>query len=408
MNSSSNSSVITPVKRKRGRPKKVVSEVPSDQVRSRSLSDSTVGEPPNTAKPPKQSKKKKTSVVPFPVALLNPNSTGCLNFNYEGNASIRTNVIGNAMSKLSLVYENKMDFGYRICIKSFEELRPEFSMTATVANIFFMHVLFLADAMHTSHGKVSVFPVTIHTSEKHLKSKTQGFPCLAVHIGQFQALMCYVYPACSAIPIDCETLMNHIHYQCKYNKEDDCASLYSLSGIDSYSSKKRNSTNGFVLIPAHYIDVMKHFFVLNLKTRDLGDVLNNVYRGQTFLPNNFFSPANFLQWKGEARPINVKSMLFSKTSQTKLRQFNGQIQFGKSGIRWQIADKQSINYSEISFAYGVECWIEQLRILNTAYFFFTDISCSTPCHQVGLLCMDRNSTPPSSRIICISNGILID
>jgi hypothetical protein len=53
---------------------------------------------------------------------------------------------------------------------------------------------------------------------------------------------------------------------------------------------------------------------------------------------------------------------------------------------------EMVQYDNLSLAYGVRCWDDQLRFLNTAYTFFTDqpVSRDCPRHMHGLFVLDDN------------------
>ena len=412
-----------PPKKKRGRPKgKTNAKRPiSNEDRENAVAFAALnpGVPnPFLGNPMKKAKIEKDpnvfrSFATYPKYLMDPEVVRCLDFMNEGTPEIRQAILSAAESKLNQVLSGATVFGEPVLIKSFKPIRPPFTMVASPQNLFLWHVLLGRGVMTTRHGMVSVFPVTVYNSEKNFQKRQQGFPCLVVHIGHIKTLMWRIFSCCRNMPISNETLSNQWHYQMEYDVNDD-APLIALSGFDAYHIESHKQQGGFMLFSAEYVDVMKHFFVTPTRClRDIGTILSLVYRHIPELAGKFTDEFRSL-WLGEEREPNVRYMLGDPTkthafSMSRARSLSGVVGFGRTGKRWSLPlfTNESSEYGVNSFAYGVQCWDYQLRLLNSAYVYFTGESIPICQHQWGLLELDP-ITPVQGRSECIEIGLLND
>jgi hypothetical protein len=305
-------------------------------------------------------------------------------------------VIDQAEGKLAAVRSGQVTFGAPMVLQDFEEVFPPYSLMATVINLFFMNVLFSGNVMETKDGKVSVFPVTVFKSDTLKNTGQTGFPCLAIHISHFKTLIWRIYSVTRRL-INSDNLWQNLSaYSCRYNSLRD-EPLITLSGMDPYNATQKKKLPSFLLLPAHWVDVMKHFFIHRGSTlRDIGDIFRQVYRNIPALQGKFDNVFRCI-WLGEVRSANVMNMIKHPSadhvfSMTRLRAVNGQVNIGRNGMRWVLQDiTLPATYNEESFAYGLETWNQQLAMLNTAYAFFTGekMSATKPFHQHGLLVADH-------------------
>lgn len=412
-----------PPKKKRGRPKGKTNAKRhiSNEDRENAVAFAALnpGVPnPFLGNPVKKAKIEKDpnvfrSFATYPKYLMDPEVVRCLDFMNEGTPEIRQAILSAAESKLNQVLSGATVFGERVLIKSFKPIRPPFTMVASPQNLFLWHVLLGRGVMTTRHGMVSVFPVTVYNSEKNFQKHQQGFPCLVVHIGHIKTLMWRIFSCCRNMPISNETLSNQCHYQMEYDVNDD-APLITLSGFDAYHIESHKQLGGFLLFSAEYVDVMKHFFVTPTRClRDIGTILSLVYRHIPELTGKFTDEFRCL-WLGEEREPNVRYMLGDPTtthafSMSRARSLSGIVGFGRTGKRWSLPllTNEPSEYRTNSFAYGVQCWDYQLRLLNSAYVYFTGESIPMCQHQWGLLELDP-ITPVQGRSECIEAGLLND
>ncbi len=349
----------------------------------------------------------------YPRSLLDPMSTGVLDFKDQGDPVQIQAIIQAAQTKLAAVKAGTMEFGARVLIRSFKPYEPKnFRMAATLPNTFFMNILCTDNVAYTQHGKVSVFPVTVHTSKDSLDKKLDGFPGLAVHVAHFKTLSWMVYSRCRITPISNETLMGHVTYRCEFNADED-EPLIALSGFEMYKTPKQKQEGGFIIIPAHFIDVMKYLFVKPpfYVLRDIADVWRNVYA--TSHPNfvEKLIPENRAIWLGVERDVLVSYMITTPEkkhnySMARVRALNGQVRLGTSGLAWKLPPATTfVEYHNLSFAYGVQCWAEQVHLFNTAYTFFTGVKLEKLTHQAGLFALDHAAGGVLGRAECIARGI---
>jgi hypothetical protein len=350
----------------------------------------------------------------YPSYLSDPTFVGQLSF-YGGPRDFVEQTIHAAEFKLFQVKNGDMKFGTPVVVPSFQAAYPDYTMAATISNLFFMNVLFSANVMETRDGKVSVFPVTVFTTEEAKKSGKGGFPCMVVHAAHFKTLIWRVYSATRKLVGNSVLTTQLAPYLCKYDSFLDEV-FVTLSGFDVYNHNHQKPESGFMLLPAHWLDVMKHFFVEDGSTlRDIGVIFRQVYANIALLEGKFDDTFRCI-WLGEERSANVMSMIKLPSldhtfGMARLRAVDGKVRIGRNGMLWNLDKAGKKNelsqYNNESFAYGVQCWNTQLASLNTAYTFFTDQMVYEVSHQSGLLVLDTE-TPVLLREACLRRGICND
>lgn len=354
-----------------------------------------------------------------PEFLSDPTQMGYL---YAGNLPNAEYLIELAEEKLTQVMEGRLPFGRNVVIGSFQARdQVEYSVCATMNSLFIMHTLFCQDVMFTRHGKVSVFPVTVYTSLNQLENRENGFPCIAIHREHFKTLVWRRFSASRFADVCSPKFLDIFqHVVCLFDPNEDSA-LVTVSGFESYNSAKQKKEKGFILIPAHWIDVMKHFFIDQdtHASLDISFLFREIYSDIPSLcreSQSIFQDQYRAAFLGEERSANIMDMI--KTSH--LAHTNGMarcramvsegLNIGKNGCRWNLPESKKNElavYDTLSAVYGVECWDNLLLVYNTAYTFFTGNPVLYPHHMFGLLHLD-DETKVKNRSICRKLGILND
>ena len=351
----------------------------------------------------------------YPDVLSSPAAVGVLDIDQCQPAFV-SKIKQFAQSQLNKVATGALDFGRNVVISSFQAYRPEYKLAATLPNLFFMHILCSSNVMETRHGKVSVFPVTVYTNKTGLQQKQGGFPCLVIHRAHFKTLMWRIYSTLRKL-VGNHTLTEHIsQLACPYDlDQDDC--LNTVTGFEPYTTLRQKTDGGYLLLPAHWMLVMKSFFVGgHQELRDIGEIFRSVYHRLPGMEGKFdeeFRPI----WLGDERSANVSYMVKAPEQahtfgMARCRAVDGQVRVGRNGVHWRLPKMGSTktglaDYDTLSFAYGVQCWVEQLECLNTCYTFFTGQIVMQPTHQMGLFVLDTLK-PVKDRRLCLVDGILND
>jgi hypothetical protein len=320
--------------------------------------------------------------------------------------------IAAAEEKLQQVLKGEIPFGRNIFLPTFEPKLPAYEIHATLPNLFFLNVLFSNQVIETSKGKVSVFPVTIFNNQQNFQTRKNGFPCLMFHTGHMKTLMWRIYSVCRQL-FKNGTFEEHLEQVvCSFSPRYNPV-LNAITGFEPYD----RLTDSYIFIPAHWLDAMKSLFIdpQTFKAVDIGELLRSTYKDMS----HKFSEDFRCLWLGEERNSNVSAMLGDPTakhvfSMTRCRAVNNQVCIdGNPLFRWKLADcgRSSQPYDEFSFAYGVQCWKEQLQFLNTTVCFFNEQAqpkeTYQEAHQVSLFHYDTN-TPIKTRQQSLSAGILDD
>ena len=399
---------MPPVRVRRGRPKGSKRKRPSspDPLQNSSPSVEPSDDSSPSIEPPRSKKRKLASHIHrkrrlYPPCLLDLESVPILKSTNPGHIAL-------AETKLQEVTSGKRLFGHPLIIPSFEKVLPPYRMPATLCNLFFFNVLFSSNALDTATGKVSIFPVTIFQDEQ----KSSGFPCLLIHSAHMKTLMWNIYSGCRQLFKNGTFLENLPDICCSYSKPDENL-FHALTGFEPYTPV--NKDLAYILIPAHWLDVMRHFFV-DAQTNtpyDIGHLCRTTFHTIPEMADKFHDDYR-CNWAGEERISNVSYMICEPDavkvfSMARCRAVNNQAM--RKGVLWTLRERQiSVtlpDYNDLSFAYGVQCWKEQLQMLNTAVVFFTGSFTKSPMHQVGLLAYNDDK-PVQSRSECVRGGILDD
>ena len=299
-------------------------------------------------------------------------------------------VIDASETKCRDVMSGQTKFGRKIVIESFQPKYPEYTMPATLPAMLLMHTLCSSSIINSAIGFVSVFPVTVFKSAQDESYNRGGFPVLAVNTGHMKFLLWRFYSASRKIIGSGEVLLNHFRdIVCQFNPLEN-GSLITASGLDPYLTPARSIKNGFMLIPAHWFDVMRRQFMDGDDCiYDIGQIVRSKYDAIEELRGKFddeFKPI----WLGDQRPPNVMNVLKDfrsnhNISMARCRSLNGRVRIGKTGPLWslQCSKSELCNYDENSFAFGVQCWRKQLQYLNSAYTFFTGNTVLQETHMDG-------------------------
>lgn len=339
-----------------------------------------------------------------------------------------------AEQKLAAVMNGTQGFGYPVVIPSFQARYPAYKLTATLPNLVFMHALFRSDVCDTHQGTVSVFPCTVHTSRTDYETRQNGFPVLAIHRGHFRQLLWRMFSRTRYL-IDKRTLGRHLKsVLCSYDENED-GPLITFSGFEPYSNKTDKKYGTFMLLPAHWVDVMKHFFVIaeqqgpteghiqppTYELRSFYEVCRRTYarppvegRYQSELDRQLdtfaqkFVEEYSVMVLGDERRADVSLIKNARAknvhSMARCRAFNNRIRFGRGGPVYKLLPNSSRPvYNEYSLGYGVECWDLTLSFFNSMYSFFTDYLLPCDHHMEGLLHVNR--FPVRTREQCRKSGI---
>ena len=402
-----------PVKRGRGRPRKYVpifpiatTTTPLPLLPLLPAAAATTGEPSLFR-----------TVATYPAEVMDADQTNYLSIEIC-EPSQQARIIGNAENKVNNVRQGFFKFGCPVVIKSFRARAYEYMLPAIASNLFLLNVLCSLNVMKTKHGKVSVFPVTVFTSEDQRQDGRGGEPCLAIHVAHMKVLIWRVFSASRCV-VNNGTLMSGMESVCHaFNCADD-KELTILSGVEEYNKPHLQAKGAFMLLPAGWFDVMKVFFIKgenDFYLRDIGEIFSGVYDQIETLRGKFDDTFRVL-WLGEEREANVAMMTrihkpytHHTFSMTRCRALNQKVRVNSNGMRLDLPPPNHpspLKYNELSFGYGVICWKEQLQILNSAYTFVTGQLVTKPTHQFGLFFLDEN-TPVGSREDCLKIGILED
>lgn len=389
-------------KRGRGRPPGSTNKMP------RIITDGKRG----PGRPPGSKNKMKEMAISF-ASLYVPYPSECMNS--QQHVLVDTpDILSNAIEKFKMVQEGKFKFGQAVVMPSFRFNDPTFKIRTTVSNLILMNILCSHHVMDTSKGIVAVFPVTVYTEKSMTKG---GYPCLAIHVPLIKEICWRVYPGLQHL-VTIQSIQNNMDpVACPYASSDGDV-LTTLSGTET------SPTSPFLILSAKWFDVMKTFFVnKNFVRTDLGVLFRRAFPTK----KDKFDDSMREFWLGMERDVNVANILCLKTplrdhvpSMTRCRALSSLVHVKtKSGPLWvipklsKITDETDAIYTNLSFAFGVQCWKEQLAILHSAFVYFTSDHLSTTkttstiCHLNGL--MDANDHQQVlCRTDCIKNGIWDD
>jgi hypothetical protein len=356
----------------------------------------------------------------YPEELMDPAQTGLLSMSTVP-AEIQQRILREAQQKVQEVRSGARKFGRPMFLPSFQE--PEnlsFEMPSTLPAILLMHALFSDQVMYTEFGKVSFAPCTMYRTKQDHASERNGYPVVALFRPHLTSVVTRMFSAARQA-VDRSTLSRYFHHaECKFHWSEDSA-LVTLMGVEPFNHKYQRKDHGFFLMSAHWLDVMKCFFLHeDLQRRNVGDIFRSVFPKW----RHKFTPEFRVIWLGDERDVSVSDILKEcgqehTKSMTRARAANGEIRFGKEGPLWALPVCGSIkdqlsSYDQHSLVYGAQCWEHTLTWLNTAFEFFTgttlpkDSSGRTrPVHMRGLLFVDPE-VPVVDRTTSIANGLHAD
>lgn len=386
----------------------------------------------------------------FPQILLRPDKAGIIDFlKHRTHLDIdwAKSIVEISEKKLNQVKSGEVDFGFRIFLKSFKPLDYlQYKFQLTISNIFFFHLLFSDDVINTKTGQVSIFPVTVHQSQNELNEKTNGFPCMLVQVSHIRHLMEKKYSATKRLYQEqYSTNLKKEEFSCFFSCENDDIDLIRISGFDACTGYERKDAKGFILIPAHWLNVMKYYF-LNPETQkvfDIGYLMKTFYQKTHFAQK--FDEICRCMWLGHEYPkISIQSVVrepesspnssaknMESNSMAHCRAFRNKIRNTYDNQLWKCWDLKYCKnvleycksktqnedeskfdeclYDDLSFGYGVECWDEQLKILNHAHSFFKiwGDDEKSPYHMTGLFKSNRLENI-KTRSESIQQGILFN
>lgn len=244
-----------------------------------------------------------------------------------------------------------------------------------------------------------------------------------IHIAHTKTAMWRKWSACRKLISRNSTLRNALApFSVPYEMCESEEQIL-VSGFEPYQHDHQTRDGGFVFIPALWLDVMRYFVLQHDNLRDLSEVFTQVFShipatklhtSEGKIQSKFHNEYRCL-WLGDERDSNVMGMLCDCNKahtfgMARCRVFNKKINIHRNGKRWILPQTGLKNpkYDDLSFAYGVQCWEEQLRMLNTCYAYFTDQPLTEkPFHLHGLIVKDLE-TPVLSREQCRRNGIFQD
>lgn len=360
----------------------------------------------------------------FPSELMDLNEAGALDVAHT-DPEVRDPILALARRKLQLVQSGQFQFGHPVVIPSFEARDIPNILPTILSNIVALNVLCSQSALDTRHGKVSVFPVTVYLTSQQAATQQGGYPCLALHVAHFKVLCWRVFSACRKI-VNNSTLVNGLSpVTYKFQCSDD-HDLTVLAGVEQYTTPALHAVGGFLLLPAQWLDVMKHFFVTpNMDRHDIGELFRTFYAHRPNLKDKFRNEFRSI-WLGGQRTSNVNSIIRLQKpfndhtfSMTRCRAASGEakVGHGKAGNLWVInppKTHQPVRYTPLTFCYGVQCWREQLQVLNSACVYLTATSEAElvllpqpqPRHMSGLLTWtDDAALTVKTRAECVAYGI---
>lgn len=350
--------------------------------------------------------------VIFPTSLSNPDRVHALDRSTEEFATNRQR----ALDKAKLVWNGEFQFGMPIVLTTFLESNPGFVLDLTIQAIFIMYALCSEEAVRTTTGQVSIWPMTVYKSEEKRAAFKEGFPVLAIHRAHFRCLIFRMMSSAHK-PFKINHFDEHLPgVKCHYDTAED-ASILEVTGLDRYKCARQNETNSFFLIPAHWFDVMSTWF----RGKSAMDIMDSAFRdlrmddgAETY--GWRLDPEFKALWTGDGVAFGHKVQVFDILahlednmchSMTRSRPVDRMIRCGD--VLWELKAPvgRPIEYQEDCFSYGVQCWLQQLVYLNQAFVFFHPQGLwSTEVHHMNGLFGKNPTAPVLSKEQCIANGIV--
>ncbi len=247
---------------------------------------------------------------------------------------------------------------------------PEYTMPASMVNIYILWFLFSKDAMDTKHGKVSYFPSTIYQTKFDFDNNINGTPVFILHRSHLRCALIRK----TSMSRKLMTMKNINNSFTKYvtcpfdHKYDEL--LAKVSGFEICATSAQKDISGFVLLRSDWLMVMAHHFLKKNGTpKTLRELVNTFYHDKPHI-NDIFKRDDVV-WQGDTRDISVYDMLkldkpnaMFNPSMTRCRPLHGRVCVRGKGV-WKLKPKHFDKcYDKHSFTYGVECDIDQLECLS--------------------------------------------
>lgn len=325
-----------------------------------------------------------------------------------------------ANQKYLLVQQGVVPFGKNITIPSF---RPNetVKMLSTWSNCIMLNVLCSEHVATTLAGIVAVFPVCVYNGDMGKDGRHTCYPCIAIHVEQFRALCCRVYPALSHL-ITATTLLNETAEFASFFDVRDNSVLTDFTGVEPISNR-----SAFILISARWLDMMKYFTVdTKLQRVHIADLFAFKSANFSHIQNKFKLQDDHHIWGGCEYPPSVFEMIglgsptdTSKSTRCRAAVANQVRVGGKGGRLWCPSPAaEPVVYNDYdSFCFGVECWDNQLQYLCSAHNYLVSPSAEILCdtlqfrqvfHLSGLIHREAGDHQVLARSQCIEKGIYND
>jgi hypothetical protein len=356
-------------------------------------------------------------IFKFPSNLIDPNLTPRKVDLPSDIVPLWDNIIVNAEKKLLDVQSGKTAFGTPVVIPSMviPSGKTDYTVPATLSAMFILNGIFSDQVLDTASGKVGVYFLTVYTSEKQKKSKVGGYPVVCLHRAQFKPMLSAMHSATKNFMTSNLFSDNFSHAECTFDGKDD-GPLVTLSGLEPYDNTKQKK-NGFFLLPAHWLDVVKYHVVNSqLQLRLLPQVFQRTFPD---IAERFLEKYSCL-FLGDRRKVNTQAMIGKnggggkhRISMTRCRAGNNEIRIGRNGLVWSLPENSSkgskATYNHDSIIFGSGVWRSLLLRFNTVHTFFTGqaIPDGLVFHMRGITALNPDCKV-SDRKTCIANGLQVE
>jgi hypothetical protein len=323
----------------------------------------------------------------LPEQLNNPNNVKLLHL--APSVDFGPQLIQEYEARVKLVQQQKLKFGHVIPVgKPLQRKLMHYQLLATLDVLFTLHSLYRKDLLDTQTGKVAMFPVCLNAR----------FPAVVIHTTNFRKQIDRMYSALRHIQMNIHKSFQSVTYDIPNNLK----ALTSLTGFEHSNKKSAEEGRGWIAIPAEIVGIMKPYFVR--ENGELRPIQELLYKFYNHLPiaRNRFVPQFQCIYLGEQRQVTVATTINNPLKKHNITMVRARAA-GKTFVRgktrkftkkkkshemvenqtWELAPKNGVKYSELSYAFGLECWTEQLEALNYAYTFFTGQVPDTTKHMQG-------------------------
>lgn len=327
-----------------------------------------------------------------------------------------------ARAKAAEVQAGNVGFGVDLVVPSFRpnEAALDRPVPATLPVALILHSLFSDLACSTETGQVAAWPVTVFRSDADLQARRDGRPCLMMAPALFKTVIRQRYSTWRELmTVEAfDPLRASAH---RYDSRPDDARLTALSGLEPATRKWALEHGSHLLLPAEWVWLYQPLFVNQLRLRDLADLFATLYHREPRIPGLFFSSGEFKLshrhrtiWLGRARPVFVSHVIrhdqaHHVESMARCRAFSNRTGLGGNSTWWSLEESRLAPvYHPLAFGYGLPCWDEQLRVLNTAYRFFTGGTDSSVAFHMSSLLWAQPTAPVRSLHDVLQGGIVND